>query len=63
MSKGDAAYEDLFTREFLELGNIGNDYRIRHSEIGKIDIPNDFYYDYFFSRCFAMIVLALKYIR
>ncbi len=63
ISQGDSVYKDLFTKEFLELGAIGNNYRIRHSEIGKTDIPNDDYFDYFFSRCFAMIVLALKYIK
>lgn len=63
MTDGNKTYFDLFSGEFLELGKFGNDYRIRHSEIGKIDIPNDDYYDYFFSRCFAMIVLVLRYIE
>lgn len=60
MAKGDANYIDLFSTEFHYLTNIGNNYRIRHHEVGKIDILQDEYYDYFFSRCFSLIVLALK---
>ena len=63
MAKGDTTYFDLFKCEFLKLGKIGNEYRIRHHETYKTDIPFDDYYDYFFGRCFSLIVLALKYIE
>lgn len=62
MAKGDTNYIDLFSTEFHYLTTIGNNYRIRHHEIGKTDIPQDEYYDYFFGRCFSLIVLALKYL-
>lgn len=63
MANSDEDYINLFSTEFVYLTNVGNNYRIRHHEIGKKDIPYDGYYDYFFSRCFSLIVLALKYIK
>jgi hypothetical protein len=63
MANGDSNYQKLFLEEFNQLREIGNNYRIRHHETYKIDISNDEYFDYFFCRCFAMIVLALKYIK
>jgi len=63
MANSDEDYMNLFSTEFVYLTNVGNNYRIRHHEIGKKDIPDDGYYDYFFSRCFSLIMLALKYIK
>lgn len=63
MANSDEDYINMFFAEFVYLTNVGNNYRIRHHEIGKKDIPYDGYYDYFFSRCFSLIVLALKYIK
>ena len=63
MANSDVDYIELFSTEFVYLTNIGNNYRIRHHEKGKKEIPNTDYYDYFFSRCFSLIVLALKYIK
>lgn len=63
MANSDEDYINLFSTEFVYLTNVGNNYRIRHHEIGKKDIPDDGYYDYFFSRCFSLIMLALKYIK
>ena len=63
MAKGDVDYSDVFSAEFVYLTSIGNNFRIRHHEVGKKDIPNNDYYDYFFSRCFSLIVLALKSLR
>lgn len=60
MAKGDVDYSDVFCAEFVYLTSIGNNFRIRHHEFGKKNIPNNDYYDYFFSRCFSLIVLALK---
>ena len=48
MAKGDTNYIDLFSTEFHYLTTIGNNYRISIIEIGKTDIPQDEYYDYFF---------------
>lgn len=62
MSNGNKTYFDLFNSEFKALTDIGNNFRIRHHEIAKIDISDELYYGYFFHRCFALICLALKYI-
>ena len=63
ISNNDSNYISLFNEEFIKLTKIGNDYRIRHHEMNKIDISDANYYDYFFQRCFALINLALKYLR
>ena len=62
MANNQQPFFDLFTTEFRTLTEIGNNYRIRHHETDKYDINDDNYYEYFFNRCFALIVLAIKYI-
>ena len=62
MTNGNEYYKNLFDSEFTELTNIGNKCRIRHHETDKIEIVDDRYYDYFYSRCFALVALAIKYI-
>ncbi len=63
MSNLNNKYKELFNDEFLKLTKIGNDFRIRHHETNKIDIIDNNYYDYFFHRCYALIGLALKYLK
>ena len=63
ISNNNNNYIALFKEEFDKLTKIGNDYRIRHHEMDKIVIIDGNYYDYFFQRCFALIDLALKYLR
>jgi hypothetical protein len=63
ISRGDNNFRDLFSEEFDKLTKIGNDYRIRHHEMYKINITDSNYYDYFFQRCFALIDLSLKYLK
>jgi len=63
ISNNDNNYISLFNEEFIKLTKIGNDFRIRHHEMNKIDITDANYYDYFFQRCFALIDLALKYLK
>lgn len=62
MANNQQHFFDLFTTEFRTLTEIGNNYRIRHHETDKYDINDDNYYECFFNRCFALIVLAIKYI-
>ena len=62
MANGNEYYKTLFDSEFTELTNIGNKCRIRHHETDKIEIVDERYYDYFYSRCFALVALAIKYI-
>ena len=62
IANGNDCYKALFNSEFTDLTSIGNTYRIRHHETNKIEIVDERYYDYFYSRCFALIALAIKYI-
>lgn len=45
------------------LTNIGNTYKIRHFEKGKLEIPDIRIKEYFYIRCLAMINLILKYVE
>ncbi len=56
-------YITLFTAEFKELTDIGNEFRIRHHETNKIDITDIRHYDYFFNRCLSLIALAIQYLQ
>lgn len=62
MSDGDDYY-NVFDTEFGALTKIGNDFRIRHHEVSKIDITDMRYYDYFFNRCLSLIGVAIKYLK
>lgn len=62
MANGKEEYIKLFDKEFKELTDIGNDYRIRHHETSKIDISDTRYYEYFFNRCLSLIALAVQYL-
>lgn len=63
MSNGEAAFKDLFEKEFKELSTIGNNFRIRHHETYITDITDQRHYDYFFMRCFALIEAAISFIE
>ena len=63
MSNGNSTFYDLFDAEFQALTKIGNNYRIRHHEIDKIDIIDTRYYDYFFNRCLSLMALAIQYLE
>lgn len=62
VSCGREAYGKLIDDEFKSLTTIGNTFRIRHHELDKIDLCDDNYVEYLFSRCFSLIALAIKYI-
>ena len=63
ISNGNDNFKTLFNDEFRKLTDIGNDFRIRHHEMNKIDITDISYYEYFFQRCFALINLVLRYLK
>lgn len=63
MSNQNDSYKQLFTDEFRTLTLIGNNLRIRHHETNKMDIVDNNYFDYFFLRCYALIELALRYLK
>ena len=53
-------FYSLFYNEFEELTKIGNKFRIRHHEKGKININDDNYYEYFYNRCLSLLILVLN---
>lgn len=63
ISKENSKYKDILNTEFQALSYIGNNFRIRHHETDKIEINDDRYYDYFFSRCVSLISLVLDFIK
>lgn len=62
MSNGNAPFKELFEKEFHELTAIGNDFRIRHHEITKIDIEDNKYFEYFYKRCLSLISFTIQYL-
>lgn len=53
-------FRERINTEAKELTEIGNKFRIRHSEVGKIQIESSNHVDYLFHRLFALIYLILK---
>lgn len=60
ISKGIPEYTSLFETEFASLTKIGNDFRIRHHEVNKIEINDEYFYEYLYLRCVALINIALN---
>lgn len=63
MSSDDVNYKKIFDKEFNELTKIGNDFRIRHHEINKINIEDNRHYEYFYKRCLTLVTTAIKFIE
>lgn len=63
ISHANQTYYKLFNDEFVKLTDLGNNHRIRHHELNKIEIIDENYYNYFYNRCLALIDLALKYLK
>ena len=58
---GDAAvFHSIVTEEFRAMTKIGNELRIRHSEVGKEQVGDNGEKDYLFMRLFSLIWLVLK---
>lgn len=62
ISLGQQEFYDLLNKEFKELTDIGNKYRIRHHETDKLEITDRRHGDYFFTRCLSLISLAIQYL-
>lgn len=62
MANNKRPFMDLFEKEFRELTDIGNNFRIRHHETTKIDIEDKRHYEYFYKRCLSLISTAMKYL-
>lgn len=56
------AFKDLFENEFQELTTLGNNFRIRHHEVTKIDIQDERHYEYLYKRCLSLISIAIQYL-
>jgi hypothetical protein len=61
----DRAAQDEKTRaaleaEAIELSRMGNEFRIRHSEVNKTPIDSSAHVDYLFHRMFSMIQLLIR---
>jgi len=63
MSSSKSFFIEVFEKEFLELTAIGNNFRIRHHEVTKIEIEDKRHYDYFYKRCLSLISVALQYLE
>lgn len=55
--------KNFIEKEFKELTTIGNSYRIRHHEQGKIEIKDIKHIDYLFLRMLALLNLCLENIK
>jgi hypothetical protein len=53
-------FRQLLEEEARKLTDIGNNFHIRHSEVGKTPISNDNHVDYLFHKLFSIINLILK---
>lgn len=53
------SFRAALEKEARELTRIGNDFQIRHTEVGKPAIQEDAHIDYLFHRLFALIWLAI----
>lgn len=51
---------ELINSEFVALTKIGNDFKIRHHEVGKKAVINSHHIDYLFFRMLCLITLSLK---
>lgn len=62
LASNDEQVAKIFEKELSELGNIGNNYHIRHYNDKQVQIADSHHYDYLFNRCLSLISLALKYL-
>lgn len=62
MGDNQQPYIDLFEKEFHELTALGNNFRIRHHEITKVNIQDKRHFTYFYKRCLTLISTAIEYL-
>jgi hypothetical protein len=58
-ANGQSEVREMLEREARAITEIGNDFRIRHHEIGKIPLEREADVDHLFHRCFALIRILL----
>jgi hypothetical protein len=57
---GQPELRSLLETDAREITDIGNDFHIRHSEVGKAEVVRDEDLDYLFHRAFALVRLLLR---
>ncbi len=62
LDKGTAepTFRQVLEDEAARLTKIGNDFMIRHSEVGKVPVDTSIQVDYLFQRLFSLVQLLLK---
>lgn len=63
ISHGQKEYSEVLEKEFKELTDIGNNFRIRHHETNKVDFISDEEREYFFNRCLALLLLIFGHVK
>lgn len=63
ISNGDAELYNKLDAEFFELGNIGNNYQIRHFETNKKPINDVRIKEYLYTRCLALINMIIRFVE
>jgi hypothetical protein len=63
LSTGQDDVARVFEKELKELGNIGNNYSIRHFNDKQIAVTDERHFDYFFNRCLAFVATAIQYLE
>ena len=62
LDKGAAepAFRQVLEDEAVRLTKIGNDFMIRHTELGKVPVTESVHVDYLFQRLFSLVQMLLK---
>ena len=63
ISNGDAELYNKLDAEFFELGNIGNNYQIRHFETNKKPINDVRIKEYLYTMCLALINMIIRFVE
>ena len=63
ISEGQNEMVEVLNKEFKELTELGNSFRIRHHETDKTEFVSDAHREYFFNRCLSLLCLLLNYIN
>ena len=57
---GEPTFRQVLEDEAVRLTKVGNDFMIRHTEVGKVAVADSIHVDYLFERLFSLVQLLLK---
>jgi hypothetical protein len=57
---GEPTFRQVLEDEAVRLTKVGNDFLIRHTEVGKVPVNTSIQVDYLFQRLFSLVQLLLK---